>query len=109
MSLPPYLSEAEWSDIEKTSYAFNRAGWLLTHGLLDRDMLLDMYCETIFKAWNKLCPYIVHARTARRFPRWQEHFQELARDALDYAKLHGFADERTSLATANEGHGQSTE
>lgn len=92
LPLPPYLSEAEWSDIEKTSKAFNRAGWLLKHGLLDREMLFDMYCETIFNAWDKLRPYIVHARETRRFDRWQRHFEDLANEAREYSRCHSIAD-----------------
>lgn len=82
-------SEAEWNDIQKASIAFNRAGWLLSHGLLDREMLFDMYCETIVKAWDKLQPYIEYAREARRFPRWQRHFELLTLDAREYGERHG--------------------
>jgi hypothetical protein len=84
------LSEAEWKNIHKASLSFNRAGWLLTHGLVDKEMLFDMYCESIVGAWDKLEPYVEYAREAGRFPRWQRHFELLAEDARGYATRRGY-------------------
>lgn len=87
---PAEVLEADWIDIDRLSKSYNRAGWLLSHGLVDREMLLDMYCESILLAWDKLQEYIVYAREVRRFPRWQRQFQLLAREARNYADSHGY-------------------
>ena len=80
---PEELSDEQWFEIEKVSNSYNRAGLLVAHGLLDEDILQDLFAETILLSWEKFSPYIQYERK-RRFGRYQNYFEYLAKRSQNF-------------------------
>ena len=82
---PNKVKNGQWDQIYSVSHSFNRVGLLVERGLLQQDILLGMYAETIISTWNKLKPYIDHKRETK-IRRYQHYFEKLNELSIEFLK-----------------------
>jgi hypothetical protein len=81
--IPTDFSDETVMKLEKVCDAFQRAGLLFNRGLVSKDVLLHYYGETTVRCWDKLQPYVEHARP-QRGDRFLIDFERLAKAAKEY-------------------------
>lgn len=56
---------------------FENVGTLVKRGIIDSELLLDLWSPIIIGSWNRLSSYIVSSRTSRDNPALYENFEYL--------------------------------
>jgi len=82
---PSQLSAKEWKVITKVAYPINRVGALMSHKMIDQEIVLELYAETINSAWKMLKPYIEYRRV-KTHQRWVINFERAAVQAQKFQK-----------------------
>ena len=81
LTLPESASAAYMHHCEVVSQAFNTAGYLIEKGLLDQNLVIDLWGQGIVDMWAVCSPEIQTRRTEEGFARLWVYFENLARAA----------------------------
>jgi hypothetical protein len=87
---PAKFSDDTLAKVERLCGALERTALLVNAGFVEKHLVERMYVEAIVKCWNKLTPYIDHARKSRG-QQYMMEFETLAKEVRKYSfkRLHG--------------------
>jgi hypothetical protein len=64
--------------------SFDKVGAMVHFELIPRDIILELYCESIIRCWHRLKPYIERERERLGHDQYQKYFEELYHTAVEY-------------------------
>ena len=83
-------SEEDWRVASKVWVSLDHVGLLVEYGLINEELVMEMYVETIIRCWIKLRAYVILERQKRGElgRRYQKYFELLAKKAEKYYIKH---------------------
>lgn len=81
------LPKEDWAKANRVWTSFDHVGLLIERGLINEEIVMEEWCETIIKCWDKLKDYINQQREMRG-GRYQKYFELLTTRAREYHKKH---------------------
>lgn len=83
---PGAVDPKDFLQMYRVWVSFDNLGIMVAHGLLDEDIALAMFHESIVHCWERLAPHIDEERKSRD-GHYQVFFEDLYRRSLDHQAL----------------------
>jgi hypothetical protein len=83
---PSHLDKDTVDAIEIVFASFDKVGLLVKYGFLPKDIILDMYAESIFRAWSRTQLYLDYMARQRRQENYMPFFRYLAKEAETFLR-----------------------
>jgi hypothetical protein len=82
------LSDPAWKTMNNVWTQLNQLGLYIEKGLIEEDLVMELYWDVILKCWNKLEGHLKVQRDKRHNNMYQKYFEILAKRAEKYRKEH---------------------
>lgn len=100
-NLPTWANDPEaLANLEAVCNTLDWAGLLVKKGLLAKKDAIDLYGDSLIRAWVALRQWIHHTRDRRSSPKWLwNHFEELALEAAKDKRFHSWMSDGVPVYT----------
>jgi hypothetical protein len=100
-NLPSWANDPEaLANLEAVCNTLDWAGLLVKKGLLTKKDAIDLYGDSLIRAWVALHQWIHHTRDRRSSPKWLwNHFEELALEAAKDERFHSWLSDGVPIYT----------
>jgi hypothetical protein len=87
---PESITGEQLVKAEEVWVTFNELASMLQNNFLHKNLIMQMYSDTIVRSWLKLAPHISKARRDRNDPGYMEPFRLMYEEARNYRKKKGY-------------------
>jgi hypothetical protein len=78
----------EFEQVRMVAGFFEAAGGLVKRGIIDKDIVCDLWAPTFMNGWDRLSSWVMTRRITNNVPALYENFEYLAALSQEYMRKH---------------------